>query len=210
MSMLRHRAISPSIFLLAGLGLVSHGLLFAQAVSGDVAGAVIDASGASVPGAGVSAVDPERGLLYSTTTNDRGEYRFANLPAGSYDLSATANGFAKSTLHGVAVQLNQTATANLRIQVAGVASALEVVEAGPGVDTTTAQVQNTYGTRQAEDLPVTSIGLGVLNLSLLSAGVGSSGGVPDGSLDKHLCPECNYVWYAIEEDALAFPSKKNQ
>src|SRR5215475_14470494 len=45
----------------------------------------------------------------------------------------------------------------------------------------TAQVQNTYDTKQAEDLPITSVGSGVYNLSLLNAGVSSSGGIGVGS-----------------------------
>jgi hypothetical protein len=34
------------------------------------------------------------------------------------------------------------------------------------------------------------------------------GTLPDGTLDVHHCPECNYVWYALEEDAHAFAASK--
>ncbi len=30
----------------------------------------------------------------------------------------------------------------------------------------------------------------------------------DGTPDKRLCRACNYVWYAVEEDAFAFASRK--
>ena len=58
---------------------------------------------------------------------------------------------------------------------------MTVTAAPPAIDTTTAQVQSTYETKQASDLPSASIGQGVLNLSLLSAGVASSGGVGVGT-----------------------------
>ncbi len=40
---------------------------------------------------------------------------------------------------------------------------------------------NTFTSKQLEDLPITSTGSGVLNLSLLNAGVASSGGIAAGS-----------------------------
>ena len=58
---------------------------------------------------------------------------------------------------------------------------MEVTEAPAVIDTTTAQVQNTFEAKQAEDLPIASAGSGVYNLALLNAGVTSSGGVGVGS-----------------------------
>src|SRR5262249_15112386 len=76
-----------------------------------------------------------------------------------------------------AVALNQVATANFNLAVGTVSTTVEVSEAGAVIDTTTAQIQNTFGSKPAEDLPITSQGFGVLNLSLLNAGVSSAGGV---------------------------------
>ena len=42
-------------------------------------------------------------------------------------------------------------------------------------------ISNTFETKQTQDLPTASVGLGVLNLSLLNAGVTSSGGVGAGT-----------------------------
>ena len=57
------------------------------------------------------------------------------------------------------------------------AEQVTVTEAVALIDTTTAQVQSTYTTRQAIDLPITAHFLGPLNLSLLSAGVANAGGL---------------------------------
>src|SRR6185437_5660229 len=58
---------------------------------------------------------------------------------------------------------------------------VEVNEQAASVDTVTANISNTFETKQTQDLPTASVGLGVLNLSLLNAGVASSGGVGAGT-----------------------------
>ena len=154
---------------------------FAQSTSGDVTGTILDASGAAVPNATVTAENAGTGIKASATTNAAGQYRFTNLPVGSYNITATAAGFTSSSVKGLAVQLNQTLTQNITLQVGATSTSVEVTGAAAVIDTTTAQVQNTFETKAAADLPTASIGLGVLNLSLLSAGVASSGGIGAGT-----------------------------
>src|SRR5262249_28861438 len=84
---------------------------------------------------------------------------------------------ATATLKNVAVVLNQVATANLTLEVSSTTTTVNVSEAGVTIDTTTAQVQNTFSSRSSQDLPTTSTGFGVINLSMLNAGVSSAGGV---------------------------------
>jgi len=155
--------------------------LIGQVISGDVVGTVTDASGAAVPNVSVTATNDATGIKTTVAGNSAGEYRFTNLLAGSYTLTATAAGFGTTTLRNVAVVLNTTATQNMTLQIGQVATSVEVQEAAVTIDTSTAQIQNTFTTKQVEDLPVTAIGLGVINLSLLDAGVASSGGVGVGT-----------------------------
>jgi len=49
------------------------------------------------------------------------------------------------------------------------------------LDTTTAQITSTFDQKLAADLPVSSVTGGVLNLSLLSAGVATGGGIGAGT-----------------------------
>ena len=49
------------------------------------------------------------------------------------------------------------------------------------VDTTTANIQTSFESQQVQELPTASTGLGVLNLSLLNAGVATSGGIGAGT-----------------------------
>jgi hypothetical protein len=166
----KHKLGSIALFSLAV------GSLFGQATDSNVTGMVIDASGAAVVGAEVRAQNSATSVQYSAVSNSSGVYRFNNIPAGVYSIATTARGFSTSTLHNVAVQLNQTATVNITLNVAGVSTTLEVKEAPAVIDTTTAQVQSTFSERASADVPMATTGLGVLNLSLLGGGVGSSGG----------------------------------
>ena len=155
--------------------------LRSQAISGDLVGIVTDVSGATAAKAEVTALNVATGMKSSVLAGQDGEYRISNLPPGTYDVSASLTGFTAATLKNVPVQLNQTVTANFTLQVASVSTAVDVTEATSVIDTTTTQIQNTYSTRQASDLPAANMGSGILNLSLLAAGVGTSGGIGVGT-----------------------------
>jgi hypothetical protein len=154
--------------------------LEAQAVSGDLTGRISDASGAVVPNATVEAVNLGTSQKITTTTNSNGEYRFTNMPVGHYKLTASGNGLSGGYAD-VKVDLNKTATANITAAVGAASTTVEVVSQAATIDTTTANIQTNYDSKQSESLPTASVGLGVLNLSLLQAGVGSSGGVGAGT-----------------------------
>jgi hypothetical protein len=115
-----------------------------------------------------------------------GEYRLSNLPVGTYNVTATSSGFTPVTLGNVAVTLNQTVTANLTLKVGEVTTVVEVQEAGAVIDTSTAQLQTAFDSKQAVDVPLAGISRtlgtsGIYNLSLVGAGVATSGGVGQGT-----------------------------
>jgi hypothetical protein len=154
--------------------------VFGQAISGDVTGTVSDPSGAAIPGAVLTIQNEQTGVKTTATANSTGVYRFLNLPSGAYTLTATAQGFAPTSQKGLRVELSNTLTANITMSVGNTATTVEVSEAGAGIDTTTAQLQTTFDTRQVLELPQTGSGSGIYNLSLLGAGVSTSGGVGQG------------------------------
>jgi hypothetical protein len=156
--------------------------LWAQAISGDMVGTVIDATKAVVPNATVTAENTQTGVKTTTKTNSSGDYRFTDLPVGTYSITATATGFGTTNLRDVMVKLNQSITTNITLEVGVASTTVDVIVAGAAIDTTTSQIQSTYTQTQIMDLPLASTGqpglnFGALNLSLLSAGVTSSGGV---------------------------------
>jgi hypothetical protein len=155
--------------------------LFAQLTSGNITGVVYDPSGATIPNATVIAHNDATGLENKATSTGAGDYRFENLPVGTYTIFVNATGFTKSEVKGVNVELNVTVTRNLTLQIGQAATTVEVAESAVAIDTTTAQIQTTFDTKQITDLPNTATGSGVLNLSLLQAGVATSGSVGAGT-----------------------------
>ncbi len=178
-----HHALVVSVLAFLSGSAVS---LFGQAISGDVTGSVMDATGAAVLTAKIDALNEETGVKVSTSAGANGVYRFSNLPVGVYTVTASATGFTTASVRRVNVTLSSVVTQNLTLQVGTSTTSIEVSEAPPAIDTTTAQLQTTFDARQAQDLPTASFsktinGAGIWNLSLLSAGVSSQGGVGQGT-----------------------------
>lgn len=168
------------------LGLLSLAALtaFGQLTSGNLVGNVFDPSGATIPNATITVTNEATGVQNKTTTTGAGDYRFSNLPVGSYTLSVEAPGFEKSEKKGVSVQLNLTATANMTLGVGQAATTVEVTAAPAEIDTSTAQIQTTFDAKQLADLPSASGGQGgsgVINVALLAPGVTTSGGAGYGT-----------------------------
>ena len=168
------------VFALFGLLAISAGLAYGQAIDGNVVGTVLDTQGAAVVGAEITATNVATGVVASTKTNSAGEYRFDNLLAGTYKITAKMTGF-KTITEQVDVEVNKTGTRNLSLTPGATTETIEVSGTPPTIDTTTAQIQSLYESRETQDLPSASITGGVLNLSLLQAGVGSSGGLGAGT-----------------------------
>ena len=168
--------------LTAFLGLA--GLSYGQATDANLVGNVVDASGAVVPNANIEIQHTATGVKTDTKTNADGQYRFNNIPIGLYNVTATATGFTTATLKNVDIQLSKTSTANITLQVGTISTSVEVSETGAVIDTTTAQVQSNFDSRQIVNLPIIENAnslYGAINLSLLSAGVASNGGVGQGT-----------------------------
>lgn len=154
---------------------------FSQLTSGNLAGNVLDPSGATVAGAEVTVTNNATGVSNTTHSTSKGDYRFENLPVGTYSVAVTMTGFTKTEIKNVEIRLNATVTTNLSLRVNQASTTVEVSESTANIDTTTAQIQNSFESKQIADLPVTASGSGVLNLALYDAGVASSGSVGAGT-----------------------------
>ncbi|HLH05439.1 MAG TPA: TonB-dependent receptor [Bryobacteraceae bacterium] len=155
--------------------------IFGQLTSGNLIGTIYDPAGATVPNVNVVARNVATGVEATTTSTSKGEYRFENLLVGTYTVVVAAPGFERAEVANVNVALNQTVTANVTLSIGQTSTRVEVTEAAAPIDTTTAQIQTTYIAKQMGDLPSASSGSGVINLSLLNAGVTTSGGAGYGT-----------------------------
>ena len=164
------------------LGLVAVSQVSAQLISGNLVGTVLDKTGAVVPHASVEAVTTQTGARYSTTANDAGEYRFNNMAVGTYNISASATNLATTTINGYAIELNMTKSLPITLEIRGAITTVEVSGVAEALDTASSTLATTFDPRMNADLPSTTLGpSGILNLSLLSSGVASSGAIGAGS-----------------------------
>jgi hypothetical protein len=161
---------------------LSIGLAYGQAISGNLVGTVLDSSGAAVANAEVTATNVATAQIIPGRTNNTGEFRFDNLPIGTYKITVKASGF-RTTTEQAEVQLNKTGTVNVSLSPGAATETVEVSGEAPIIDTTTAQLGTTFDSRLSTDLGLTSAGGtggGVLNLSLLSPGVTNASAMGDG------------------------------
>jgi len=180
------RSLAHNLLWLPSTFVVFTAALFGQASDSIIVGTVTDSSGAAIAGATVAATNKETGVKYDSVTNVTGEYRLNNIPVGHYGVSAAAAGFTTTVVSGVDLQLNHTSSINLVLAVGTVSTSVEVTAAAAAIDTSTAQLQTTFDSREAVDVPSAGLsrvvnGAGIYNLSLLGAGVTSSGGVGSGT-----------------------------
>lgn len=168
------------IFALISLLGLSGIAAFGQAIDGSVVGTIVDSQGAAVVGADVTATNIATNVTATTKTGSSGEYRFDHLLVGTYKITARMTGF-KLTSENIDVALNQTLTRNLTLAPGAATETVEVSGVPPVIDTTTSQLQNTFEAKVLSDSPLASVGSGVINLSLMDAGVASSGGIGVGS-----------------------------
>jgi len=175
----RHRKFWALLLAVLAVGLMP-GRVTGQAISGDIVGSVVDKTGAAVPGASIEAENVATGVKTSTTSRDQGDFRVGNLPVGTYTIRVSKSSFATTTLTNFIVELNKISSVTVTLEIGSQATTVEVTGATPLINTTTAQIDNTFDAKTIADFPVASV-QGVLNLALLQSGVSTSGGVGAGT-----------------------------
>lgn len=143
--------------------------LFAQEVTGGITGTVTDQSGAAIPGASVTATDEARGTVWPTTTNSAGVYNFPRLPAGTYAVKATAQGFATATKPAFELQMNQVARIDIQLKIGQTSTTVEVTGAPPLLQTDTMQRGFVTNSNFNVNLPLATRNF--IQLTLLAPGV---------------------------------------
>jgi hypothetical protein len=140
--------------------------------SGSVSGTVTDPTGAVVPKGTITAQDVSRGIRVTSDVDANGQYRFSNLPPGTYDFTAQIAGFQSQIQKGVTITVGQAAILDFHLQVATTSSVVEVSAAPPVVETERGSQSNTITQQYIEDLPIDR--RDYLNFTLLLPGVSDS------------------------------------
>ncbi|MGB7265500.1 MAG: carboxypeptidase regulatory-like domain-containing protein [Terracidiphilus sp.] len=89
----------------------------ASSASGGIRGQVADPSGAVIPGATVVATTTAGKVAGKATSDGLGAYVIHGLPPGSYNITATANGFAEFATPGIAVAAGKMHTVNATLTI---------------------------------------------------------------------------------------------
>jgi hypothetical protein len=105
----------------------------AQEQRGSIEGIVKDNSGAVLPGATVEA-HSSTGAVLSTTSDTDGSFRFASVQPGTYEVTATLQGFAPGKVPNVIVGLGQIKKVDFALGIQGVQETVQVTAESPLVD----------------------------------------------------------------------------
>src|SRR5690349_12654842 len=139
---------------LLALCVIFVGISYGQAVTGSLLGTITDSSGAAVPNAKVTITDANTGVSRTTTTNESGNYNFADLPPGIYTVAAEVTGFKRATRPGVDVVVNTSVRVDLSLQPGQISETVEVRAETPSLQTERADTGRKIETKVLEDLPL--------------------------------------------------------
>src|SRR3954453_9876750 len=106
----------------SGLRLLVLAFAFTPAVllaqdTAQITGTVTDPSGAAVPSAQVTLTSVGQGTTRTATANSSGDFLFAAVPVGSYNLAVTAQGFKKYEASGIVLNVGQKARTDVTLAV---------------------------------------------------------------------------------------------
>ncbi len=150
--------------------IASSSLLFGQGYFGTVSGELTDASGAVVQGARVVLADQQKGFTFKATSDASGRYLFRAIPPGLYSVTAEMKGFEKTERTNLKLDVNENATVDMTLKVAGGAQTVDVEAQGANLQTEDAVTGQVINRRFINDLPL--IGRNVTDLTYLAPGVG--------------------------------------
>jgi hypothetical protein len=159
------------VVLLLGMLTSAAGAVFAQAQAsgGDLTGVVVDANRALIRGARITAVSRERGLARAAVSGESGEFRLPLLPPGIYTIRGEASGFASRVIEGVAIEVGQTLTIQVQLEVGAVTTEVTVQAEPPVVETERTQQATTLNQQRIVNLPINR--RNYLDFALLAPGV---------------------------------------
>ena len=130
-------------------------LLNGQAVANaSVSGQVSDQSGAPVANAAVKMIETDRAVTHPGSTDGDGRYTIPNLPVGPYRLEVAVNGFKTFVQSGIILQVGDSPTLDVKMQVGSVSENIEVTAAAAMVQTDQTSVSQVINQKQIVNLPL--------------------------------------------------------
>ena len=125
-----------------------------SAGAGTISGTIMDANGAVVPDAKITVHNVDTGIDRVATTNGAGLYTVPFLQVGNYEVTAEKTGFAKIVRKDLMLQVGQTLTIDLQLQVQSTSEAVTVTGEAPIVDPTKTDVSQVVSQAFVNNLPI--------------------------------------------------------
>jgi hypothetical protein len=141
----------------------------AQQDMGLITGIVADPTGASVPGARVTAVNPATNETRTAETSETGTYTIGPLRIGSYNLTVEKEGFRKASWTGIGVSAQDRIRADFRLEVGQMTESVQVTAEAPLLNSETATIAHVVNERSIRQLPLN--GRNFQQLAWMTAGV---------------------------------------
>jgi Carboxypeptidase regulatory-like domain len=155
--------------------LLASTLSLAQVSKGSISGDVVDPSGAVIGGAEIKATHIGTGQSTTTSTDNSGLFKIPLLATGTYKVQISKSGFRATSVNSVDVNPGvDTGLGSVRLELGPASETVEVSAATPLVETTQAQVTNTFGQSYLTNIPGIQENQGLDNLAILLPGVSMS------------------------------------
>ena len=130
------------------------GLAQNRATTAEITGLLEDTTGGVLPGATVTAVNPDNGLTRAAVSGPMGSYSIMLLPPGRYDIRAELPGFRAVRLDDVTITVGARRTISFILAPAGVAEDVTVTARTSSVETTTDTSDVTLDRQAIANLPI--------------------------------------------------------
>jgi len=152
--MLRHiKRLLGLLIVVVLVSLFSASMALGQTGNTSLRGTVTDPNGASVPDARVTLAAAAIGVTLETKTDKNGAYQFVEVRPTTYLLTVTAPGFATYKQSGLELLVSTPATNDVKMQLATVATTVEVTTSTQTINTTDATIGNAFNSALIQALP---------------------------------------------------------
>ncbi|SRR6266545_4330993 len=112
------------------LSLLAGPLATVRGAGGSIEGKVTDPKGAFVAGAAVTVSESETNQTFTGVTDQQGHFKIDGLPAGTYTVTVSAQGFSEASRANVKVEEGAVATVDLKLEIAPVEAAVTINPSG--------------------------------------------------------------------------------
>ena len=142
------------VVLALSLGMYNAVPVHAQVAGATLSGVITNESQAPLANAKVAIKNLLTGVVRTSKTDQEGQYNAPNLLPGTYEITATAAGYATSVQHDVTLAVGATQTVNLTLKTGEVSEKIVISVAPPSMDLSSSAITGNVDAGTVRDLPL--------------------------------------------------------